>query len=80
MIVNGELTNKQIKDKIYITILHTAPEAMHELPGKLRGYVDALSERTMACCDEVGDVFRCESCLEISVILRMTRAVIDKYE
>lgn len=79
-IVDAELTNKQLKDKIYVTILHTAPEAMYMLPDKLHGYVTTLSERLMACCDEKGEVFRCEGCLEIGVILRMTRAVIEKYE
>jgi hypothetical protein len=77
--VDGELSNKQIKDKIYSTILHTSPEDQASLPGRLQGYVDMLSERLMACCDERGEVVRCDSCLEVGVILKMTRAVIEKY-
>ena len=78
--VSKELTTKQIKDKIYTTILHTAPEDQATLPSKLEGYITMLSERMMACCDERGEVVRCEDCLQIGVVLKMTRAVIDKYQ
>ena len=73
------LTNKQIKDKIFSTILHTAPEELHNLPGKLSGYMDILSDRIMRCCDEKGEVVRCDSCMEAGILLRTTRAAIDKY-
>ena len=74
-----ELSNKEIKDKIFTTILHTAPEMMHQLPAKLSGYIDLLSSRIMGCCDEKGEVFRCEKCMEAGIILRATRAAIEKY-
>lgn len=75
----SNLSNKQLKDKIFTTILHTAPEQMHTLGSKLSGYIDILSERIMGCCDEKGEVFRCESCMEAGILLRTTRAAIEKY-
>jgi hypothetical protein len=76
--MEGELSNKQIKDKIFTAILHTAPENMNTLPAKVEGYVAMLSERIMACCDEKGEVFRCDSCMEAGVILRTTRAALER--
>lgn len=77
--MNSDLSNKQIKDRIFMTILHTAPEQMHILPSKLSGYIEILSDRIMACCDEKGEVFRCDSCMEVGIILRTTRAAIEKF-
>lgn len=73
------LTNQQLKDRIFTTILHTAPEDLHTLEGKLSGYVEILSERIIDCCDRSGEVVRCDSCMEVGILLRTTRAAIDKY-
>jgi hypothetical protein len=70
---------KGMKDKMYTTILHTAPEKLHTLPAKLAPYMSMMSERVMACCDERGEVFLCQRCAEITAILKKVRAATDKY-
>jgi hypothetical protein len=63
------LTAKQIKEKVMDAVLHTAPELLPELPGKLMGYVDLLEGKLEICCDGTGDVVRCEECLETGKVL-----------
>lgn len=63
------LTAKQIKEKVLETVLHTAPELLPDLPGKLMGYVDLLEQKLKRCCDGTGDVVRCEECLETGAVL-----------
>lgn len=70
------LTAKQIKEKVLETILHTAPELMDDLPGKLMGYVDLLELKMKGCCDGSGDVVRCEECLESGALLEEVVQVI----
>ena len=77
--MDTELSNKEIKGRILTAIVHTAPDQLHLVASKVERYVEILSQRIMGCCDEKGEVFRCDSCMEAGIILRTTRAAIEKY-
>lgn len=72
-------TSREIRKKIHDAIITTAPEMTWDIPRKMAGYVEMLSEKLIACCDRKGEVFRCDDCLEATVVLRMTRELIKKY-
>jgi hypothetical protein len=77
--MHEELPNKEIRKRILTAIVHTAPDQLHLVGSKVERYIEILSQRIMDCCDEKGEVFRCESCMEAGVILRTTRAAIERY-
>jgi hypothetical protein len=64
-----KLTAKEIRSKVMETVLHTAPELMSDIPGKLIGYVDLLEGKLERCCDSTGEVVRCQECLETGKVL-----------
>lgn len=75
------LSPSEIRERITMTISCSSPEALREIPVKIKGYVDQLEKMINDCPTCGGVTLACPSCMradEVHIWVKMQLKKIEK--